>query len=268
MSADRITYVGHATVLIELGGTRLLTDPVLRPRLLRVIDRHSAEPAPEVTEAIDAVLLSHLHHDHLDFRSLKLLDRTTRVVVPAGAAPTLRRGGFANTVELATGESTKVGTVEIIATPAVHEGRRFKLGPRVEAAGYEVVAGERRVYFAGDTDLFAEMDQLAGRLDVALLPIAGWGPKLGKGHLNPRSAAEAAARIRPRVVIPIHWGTLIRRDLRRRADEFLVEPARRFAAQLSELAPGVEVSVLEPGESLDLPDLRPLPDSPDLPGLP
>ena len=255
MSVERITYVGHATVLIELGGARLLTDPVLRPRLLRVIHRHPAEPAPGVSEAIDAVLLSHLHHDHLDFPSLKRFDRATRVVVPVGAAPTLRRRGFTNAVELATGERIEVGGVEIIATPAVHEGRRFKLGRMVEAAGYEVVAGERRVYFAGDTDLFAEMDQLAGRLDVALLPIAGWGPKLGKGHLNPRTAAEAAARIRPRVVIPIHWGTLIRRDLRRRADEFLVEPARRFAAQLSELAPGVEVSVLEPGESFDFSDL-------------
>ncbi len=97
------------------------------------------------------------------------------------------------------------------------------------------------------------MDELAGHIDVALLPIAGWGPKLGPGHLNPRSAAEAAARIRPRVVIPIHWGTLIRRDMVGRAPEFLGEPPRRFAAQLKELAPAVAISVLEPGESLELP---------------
>jgi L-ascorbate metabolism protein UlaG (beta-lactamase superfamily) len=255
---DRITYVGHATVLIEVGGARLLTDPVLRRRMLGVIHRHPDEPSAQVTEAIDAVLVSHLHHDHLDFPSLKRLDRKVPVVVPAGAARTLRRRGFANAIELSAGESATVAGAEIVATRAVHEGRRFKFGPLVEAAGYEIEAGGRHVYFAGDTDLFAEMDELAGRIDVALLPIAGWGPRLGKGHLNPRSAAEAAARIRPRLAIPIHWGTLIRRDLRGR-DEFLAEPARRFVAQLADRAPEVEVSVLEPGESLDLPPSPRLP---------
>ena len=74
--SDRITYVGHATVLLELGGSRLLTDPLLRPRLLGVIERRPAERRRDaVTEGLDAVLISHLHHDHLDFRSLKRLDR-------------------------------------------------------------------------------------------------------------------------------------------------------------------------------------------------
>jgi L-ascorbate metabolism protein UlaG (beta-lactamase superfamily) len=253
--ADRITYVGHATVLIEIGGARLLTDPALRPRLLRVIHRHPPRPAAHVTEDIDAVLLSHLHHDHLDFPSLKRVGRATPVVVPAGARRTLRRHGFTNAIELRVGERTTVGGAEITATRAVHEGRRFKFGPKVEAAGYVIEAGGRRVYFAGDTDLFAEMDELAGRIDVALLPIAGWGPRLGAGHLDPPRAAEAAARIRPRIVIPIHWGTLVRRDMRPGAAEFLGEPPRDFAAQLSELAPGVELSLLEPGGSLDLPGL-------------
>jgi L-ascorbate metabolism protein UlaG (beta-lactamase superfamily) len=255
VSVDRITYVGHATVLIEIGGARLLTDPVLRPRLLGLIHRHPPEPVAHVTEDIDAVLLSHLHHDHLDFASLKRVGRATPVIVPAGAARTLRRRGFTNAIELRVGERTTAGGTAITATRAVHEGRRFKVGPAVEAAGYVIEAGGRRVYFAGDTDLFAEMDELAGRIDVALLPIAGWGPRLGAGHLNPRSAAEAAARIRPRIVVPIHWGTLVRRDMRPGAAESLGEPPRRFAAQLSELAPGVELSVLEPGGSLDLPDL-------------
>jgi L-ascorbate metabolism protein UlaG (beta-lactamase superfamily) len=252
---DRITYVGHATVLLELGGARLITDPLLRPGLLGVIARHPPQPTSEVTEPVDAILVSHLHHDHLDFPSLKRFDRATRIVVPAGGARTLRRRGFTNSIELSPGERAAVGAAEVAATPAVHEGRRFKLGPRVESVGYEIEAGGRRVYFAGDTDLFPQMDQLAGRIDVALLPIAGWGPRLGEGHLNPRTAAEAVARIRPRAVVPIHWGTLIRRDMRRRAREFLGRPPRRFAAQVRELAPEVEVAVLEPGESLELPDL-------------
>ncbi len=184
-------------------------------------------------------------------------------------ARTLRRRGFTHPIELSAGERAAVGAAEVVATPAVHEGRRFKVGPRVESVGYEIEGGGRRVYFAGDTDLFAEMDQLAGRIDVALLPIAGWGPRLGKGHLNPHTAAEAAARIRPRAVVPIHWGTLVRRDMRRRASEFLGRPPRRFAAQVRELAPEVEVTVLEPGESLELPgspEPSEPPGSPEPPG--
>ncbi len=253
MTADRITFVGHATVLIEVGGRRVLTDPVLRPRMLRVIHRHADEPPAHITEAVDAVLISHLHHDHLDFPSLKRLDRATRIVVPAGGARTVRRRGFSDVVELRAGERAELGGLEVVATPALHEGRRFKIGPMVRAAGYEIRSGGRGIYFAGDTDLFDEMAELAGRIDVALLPIAGWGPRLGKGHLNPRSAAEATALIRPRVVIPIHWGTLIRFDLQPEATEFLGGPPREFAEALRELAPEAELAVLQPGESLDLP---------------
>jgi len=254
---DRVTYVGHATVLIELGGTRLLTDPVLRPRLLGVIERHPPAPDEGVTRDLDAVLISHMHHDHLDFGSLRRVGRQIRLVCPAGARRTFVRRGFTDPTELATGQSTSVGATTVTATHAVHEGRRFKVGPMVEAAGFLIEGGGHSVYFAGDTDLYEGMDELAGRVDVALLPIAGWGPKLGPGHLNPRSAAEAAARIRPRVAIPIHWGTLIRRDMVPRAEHFLGEPPRRFAAQLKRLAPAVAVSVLEPGESFDLPPSAP-----------
>jgi L-ascorbate metabolism protein UlaG (beta-lactamase superfamily) len=253
VSADRITFVGHATVLIELGGMRLLTDPVLRPRLLHLIQRHPALPADHLSDRIDAVLISHLHHDHLDFPSLKRFPRDVPVIVPAGAGRTLRRRGFTAVTELAAGESASIGAAEVVATRAVHEGRRFKTGPRVEAAGYEIASAERRVYFAGDTDLFEEMAELAGRIDVALLPIAGWGPRLGTGHLDPDTAAEAAVLIKPRVVVPIHWGTLIRRDMRDRADEFFGGPPRRLAERLRELAPEVELTVLAPGAALELP---------------
>jgi L-ascorbate metabolism protein UlaG (beta-lactamase superfamily) len=257
--SGRITFVGRATVLIELAGARLLTDPVLRPHLLGVIKRHPPPPGAHVTEALDAVLISHMHHDHLDFASLRRVGRATRVICPAGARRTFLRRGYGAATELDEGESVRVGAATVTATHAVHEGRRFKLGPMVEAAGYLIEAGGLSVYFAGDTDLYEGMDEMAGRVDVALLPIAGWGPKLGPGHLNPRSAAEAAARIKPRVVIPIHWGTLIRRDMVPRAERFLRAPAERFAAQLRLLAPAVAVAVLEPGESFDLPSPDPEP---------
>ena len=94
------------------------------------------------------------------------------------------------------------------------------------------------------------MEELAGRIDVALLPIAGWGPRLGPGHLNPQRAAEAAALIRPRVAIPIHWGTLIRRDMRRRADEFLARAGATVRRSARGAGAGVELALLEPGRVL------------------
>ena len=96
------------------------------------------------------------------------------------------------------------------------------------------------------------MKELAGGLDVALLPISGWGPRLGRGHLDPSSAASAAAILRPAVAIPIHWGTLLRVGLGRRRAELLDAPAKRFVAAVAERAPEVSVSVLDPGQSLEL----------------
>jgi L-ascorbate metabolism protein UlaG (beta-lactamase superfamily) len=248
----RLTYVGHATVLIQLAGVRVLTDPVLRSHLLFVIRRYAPEPDPAVTKDLDAILVSHLHPDHLDFRSLHRVDRRTLVVLPAGGGRMLRRRGFSNVVELTPGDTTRIGEVEVRATPAEHEGRRFKIGRPVDALGYDLQGGGRRVYFAGDTDLFDGMEELAGGLDVALLPIAGWGPHLHAGHLDPRRAAEAAAIMRPRVAVPIHWGTLLRVGLDRRRPELLTDPPREFEAQLAELAPAVDGRVLAPGETLEL----------------
>jgi L-ascorbate metabolism protein UlaG (beta-lactamase superfamily) len=173
------------------------------------------------------------------------------LIVPAGAARTVRRRGFTDVSELRPAERTHVGELEITATPAVHDGRRYKVGPKVEAAGYTIEGGGRRIYFAGDTDLFAGMKALGEDLDVALLPISGWGPRVGRGHLDPRRAAQAAAMLRPRKVIPIHWGTLLRADMERRTPD-LREPARRFVDQLAKLAPDVSPEVLSAGDSLDL----------------
>jgi L-ascorbate metabolism protein UlaG (beta-lactamase superfamily) len=249
---DRVTYVGHATVLLELAGVRMLTDPVLRSRLLLVIRRHAPMPDPGVSAGLDAVLISHLHSDHLDLPSLQRIDRETLIVLPAGGRRMLTRRGFSNIVELTPGGTTQVGALEVRATPAEHEGRRYKIGRPVRSLGYDLAGGGRRVYFAGDTDLFEGMSDLAGGLDVALLPIAGWGPHLHSGHLDPRRAAEAAAIMQPRIAVPIHWGTLLRVGLDRTRPELLTDPPREFEAQLAELAPGVKARVLHPGEALML----------------
>jgi len=133
----------------------------------------------------------------------------------------------------------------------VHGGRRTPFGPRAETVGFEV-AGGHRLYFAGDTDLFDGMEELAGELDLALLPVWGWGPSLGAGHLDPERGARAAALLAPRIAIPIHWGTFFPLGLARLRPGHLRAPPREFACQAAELAPQVEVRVLSPGESTSL----------------
>lgn len=245
---NRVTWLGHSTVLLELGGTRLLTDPVLRGRLAHLV-RVSPAVDPAAYERLDAVLISHLHHDHLDEPSLRLIDRSVRLVVPRGAGPRARRLRFEDVVELGAGEEASVGEVVVTAVDAVHNNRRIPGGDRAQPIGFLVAGGGARIYFAGDTDLFEGMAELADPpLDIALLPVWGWGPWLGPGHLDPAGAARAAALLRPRIAVPIHWGTLYPRAMKRLMPRQLHEPPERFR----ELVTGMRVEVLEPGGSLEL----------------
>ena len=236
--------------MIEIDGVRILTDPILRRRVGPLV-RHGSAPSAAIVEDLDAVLISHLHHDHADLGSLRRLDRETRMLVPPGSRGFFGHHGFRAVTELEPGESSRVGTAEVTAVEAHHEGgsRRFAKSPR--AVGF-LIRGRRRVYFAGDTDLFDGMGNLDPHLDLALLPIWGWGPSVGSGHLDPRSAARAAALLAPRMAVPIHWGTLYPFGLARLRGRPLRAPASEFAAQMRELAPQVEARVLSPGESTSL----------------
>ena len=248
-SPGAITWLGHATVLIELDGVRLLTDPVLGGRVGPLV-RIGAAVSMDAVSGLDTVLLSHLHADHTHIGSLRALGSAPRLVAPRGAAGWLARQGLASVSELSAGQQTHVGRVTVTATAAVHEGRRRPLGPEAEAVGY-LIAGTCSVYFAGDTDLFEGMAELRGRVDVALLPVWGWGSTLGPGHLDPERAARAAAVIAPAIAIPIHWGTLaMSRPAPRSGDPGW--PAREFAELAARYAPETEVRVLSPGQGITL----------------
>jgi L-ascorbate metabolism protein UlaG (beta-lactamase superfamily) len=244
-----ITWLGHATALLEVDAVRVLTDPVLGKRagpLVRISSRVDAATLGRV----DCVLLSHLHSDHVDIPSLRRLGGSTPVIVPAAAAQWLRRKGMRDVRGIRVGQQLSIGNVRVIAAPAVHEGRRRPLGVAAAPVGY-VLRGSRSLYFAGDTDLFPQMEDLRGTIDVALLPVWGWGRSVGEGHLDPKRAARATALIEPGLAIPIHWGTLaLPWPLRRSQDR--ERPARQFAALAARYAPGVEVRVLGVGDRTDV----------------
>jgi L-ascorbate metabolism protein UlaG (beta-lactamase superfamily) len=246
-SGAAITWLGHATVLIELDGVRLLTDPVLRDRIGPLVRIAGGVERPE---PVDYVLLSHLHADHADIPSLIEVARTVPVLAPEGAGRWLSRRGLQQVHELSAGSKLTLGAIELTATPAAHDRRRRPLGAVADPLGY-VMRGSRSVYFAGDTDLFPEMARLRGTVDVVLLPVWGWGARLGPGHLDPERAAAAAASIAPGVAIPIHWGTYALGWRARRAQR-VDWPAREFVRIADRQAPDVEVRVLSPGERTEL----------------
>jgi L-ascorbate metabolism protein UlaG (beta-lactamase superfamily) len=247
---DTATYVGHATVLLEIDGTRLLTDPVLRGRVGPLV-RHGRAPDPEAIAAIDAVLVSHLHRDHADLASLRRLGREMPLLIPPGSRGFFERHGFGELTELAPGDSSGVGELTVTAVEAHHDGGSRRGAGDVQPIGF-LVGGSRTVYFAGDTGVFAGMERLSPALDLALLPVWGWGPTLGPGHLDPEGAARAAAMLSPRLAVPIHWGTLYPFGLARLRPGRLELPAEEFVARAREIAPQVATRLLSPGESTSL----------------
>jgi L-ascorbate metabolism protein UlaG (beta-lactamase superfamily) len=248
---DRLGFLGHSTVVLDLEGIRLLTDPFLR-RGLGPLRRQVPPAEPKLLGGANAVLISHIHRDHLDLASLRRLRPDGPLVVPKGGGRLAARAWPGEVVEVVAGDSVEVGPVTVRAVPAHHDGRRDPWRRPVPALGYVIAgSGGEGAYFAGDTDLFDEMREF-GPLRLALLPVWGWGPKLGPGHLDPKRAVQALELLRPRLAVPIHWGTYFPAGMARRWGRHLSEPPLAFERQAREAAPDVEVRVLEPGSSMEL----------------
>ena len=247
MTTASVRFVGHATTILELGGVRVATDPLLRTSL-GPLERHGAPPEERWFEDIDAVLVSHGHPDHFDPWSLTRAAGRGAVIVPRGLGRAAARTVEGEVVEVVAGERFAIGRVEVEVVPARHWITPGT--PRAQPVGYLLHApGAPSIYFAGDTGWFPGLDRLAGRVDVALLPVWTWGPHLGPGHLGPRSAADLLGRLGAAGAVPIHWGTLYPRRLSRVWDRPLRQPGWRFAGHASQRAPGADVRVLQPGAS-------------------
>lgn len=246
---NQVTYIGHATVLIEIDGVRLLTDPLLTTRVSHLL-RTSAVSDVDAPH-LDAILLSHLHADHLHLRSMRRLGKEQRIIAPRGSAAWLARHGFRRVTEIGAGEVVRVAGIDIEATPANHPSRTLPGRPRTACLGY-LIHGRRDIYFTGDTDLFDGMATIGEHVDVALLPVWGWGPTLGAGHLNPWRAAQALEMLQPSLAIPIHWGTYFPAGLRPLLPGMLNRPPYEFAAYAGRMSPEVQICVLDPGDALNL----------------
>ena len=242
-----LTYVGHATVRVDVAGRSVLTDPVLGRTVEKILWRHAPAPAPDIADGVDLVLISHLHHDHCDLPSLRRIGRDVPVVVPAGAGQWLSGKGFSNVHELDLGDVYVDGDLAVRAVPAVHSGGR-RGGPQAMAIGYVITGGGTTTYFAGDTDLYEAMADLTDSLDVALLPVWGWGPNIGPGHLDPRRAAEAVALMKPRLAVPIHWGTLFPVGIKPFYRKGFASKGDEFAEHVRRLGLPTQVAVTAPGQ--------------------
>jgi L-ascorbate metabolism protein UlaG (beta-lactamase superfamily) len=224
----RITNLGHATLLVELGGVRLVTDPNFDARLAGLLPR---VPTPGLAGAAlappDAFLLTHAHADHLSFDSLHTLaaGEPVPLFAPPGVARWVARRGYPAARPLPPGEAVTVrgqaGTVTVRAGAAAHQGARYGIdrwAGRGSANTYLIDSGTESVFFAGDTGLGAdthtpltqELGSNGRRLDVALLPIGRspwWKPRFRRGHLSPGDALTLFERLDARLLIPYHWGT-------------------------------------------------------------
>ena len=246
-----LTWVGHATVVLDIDGVRLVADPLLR-RHNGILRRRGDTPRDESWSGADAVLLSHLHHDHAELKSLRLLPPSAPVITGPANVPWLRKRRFA-AVAPPDREWIEVGPaagVRVTLCGARHASRPMPHRPN-GANGHLVRGHSATVWLAGDTELFDGLTGLpelaGGPIDIAIVPVSGWGPRLSGGHMGPDQAAEACLRVGARYAIPVHWGTLYAPGGGTYPRGWMDVPGPAFARALGRVAPRCTPLVLELG---------------------
>jgi L-ascorbate metabolism protein UlaG (beta-lactamase superfamily) len=256
----KITYIGHATLLIEIDGIKLLTDPNFEDSLGVVLPR-VAPPGIALRDLpkLDAVLLTHAHADHLSFDALRELSSSVPVYAPPVVARWLQARGFAHVVPFAPNDTMRHGSVHVHAAAARHKGNRYGYDRRRAATNmYLLENADESCFFAGDTGLGDTTHLLIERmlwmrareLDVALLPIgyAPWWKKKAfrEGHLTSEDALELFVRMRARHFVPYHWGTF------RHVTAGAHDAIRVLRNLVRDHPRGTDVRILEPGEALEV----------------
>jgi len=257
-----VTWVGHASLLIQLGGMNILADPMWSDRASPVSFAGPKRWVPpgvafEQLPPLDIILQSHNHYDHLDGTTVRRLARThsnATWVLPLDLGSFVRKRGVrGEVIELDWWEERTLGPLRVAATPAMHFSSRG-IGDRGDSLWCGFALGEpgRRVYFAGDTGFHPEFGAIGeryGPFDVALLPIGAYEPRwfMRYLHMNPEEAVEAFRAVNARIMVPIHWGTF------KLTDEAMDEPpARARAAWLAAGLPSDGYRQLAHGETLTM----------------
>jgi L-ascorbate metabolism protein UlaG (beta-lactamase superfamily) len=250
-----LMWLGHASFLGALGGHRFLIDPVFSPHAGWLYRRHLRPPTTiDQLPAVNAVLVTHNHYDHMDANFIRSLPVDTPVIVPAGMGRWMRRLGRKRVIELAWWQSEELNGLRVTLVPACHWSRRGVFDTnRALWGGYVVEGGGSSVYHSGDTALFDGFTEIGRRfpnIDAAMLPIGGYQPAwfMEHYHLNPEQAGRAFVDLGARRLVPMHWGTF------QLTDEPLSEPIDRMRSWWRQDGPESPYSlqVLDVGQSLML----------------
>jgi L-ascorbate metabolism protein UlaG (beta-lactamase superfamily) len=251
----RVTWLGHSTVLLELDGMRILTDPVWGERASPVSwagpQRFFPPPIPlEDLPRPQVVVISHDHYDHLDRSTLqRMRDWDTRFLVPLGVGSRLRDWGIPadRITELDWWETTRIGVLDITCTPARHaSGRGLFDKDKTLWGGFAFQGPGHRVYYSGDTGFFPGLAEIGARLgpfDLTLIEAGAYGQAWPDWHLGPEQAVQAHVLVRGRTLLPVHWGTF------KLAAHGWTEPVERVLAAVKNT--GIQVLAPRPGESVE-----------------
>ena len=257
-AAVTLAWLGHATVLINFFGIKLLTDPALFPRIgirlpgFTIGPKRLTSPALQFQELpkIDLIILSHAHFDHFDLRMLRCFGESTSVITARATSDLLKHTRFRDVTELGWGErkskTTAAGDVNVSAFQVNHWGARKQRDTYRSYNGYLLERNGRRIIFTGDTaitDSFAELRQ-QGQIDLAIMPIGAYNPWI-RAHCTPEQAIEMANAAGARFILPVHHQTF------RLSFEPLREPIERFQAALSNTPE--RIALREIGETFVLP---------------
>lgn len=252
-----VTFIGHSSFLLQVHGRKLLVDPVFSKRL--VVLRRQRRPGitVEALPAIDVILLTHAHMDHLDMASLRRVIRATRrltgrtpeVVVPRGVEDLVERLGFSRIHRLAWWEQVEIQGLTVTMTPCKHWGARMFRDTHRGYGGYVIQGGGQSIYHSGDTAYFDGFSEIGARLrpEVALLPIGAYFPDSYRSvHTSPEEALRGFVELGAQQMVPMHYGTF------RLGREPMEEPLQRLEVEAERLGIKGKIKILAEGETMHL----------------